>query len=738
MRRSCTYSLPVVAAALALTAPIVFPGGVRAEGVHGSVRLGYSDTNTKRTDKVNVTESERESDLFLQRYNLTLDKSIYPNLSLRAGGVYDVQESNSRVDGASADSKITKMSPFANLTLSTPLYTAGVGYDRFEEDLGGNSTADIRENYRTVLAWRPDRLPKFEGRYVRTNTYDRGREFEDRVEDFASFVAQYRPVNGLDMRYRLAYRDRMDEVTGIGVEDVTHNANVRYTDSFWDGRLLPSASYTYTRRAVETTSSGQGEIATEEDPAAGLFSVDETPDQDALDDLPALIDDDLAASAGVNLGLSVSGGGDRDLRNLGVEFFATSSVNTLRVQLDPAVDLTPEITSSFSWDVYFSSDGENWVEVETVHGATFDRFDKYFEIRFPLTAARYIKATTRPLSLAIPIPPGTDAADIFVTELQAFLTEEATEGKTDSTSESHVGNIDARFRVFDAPFLFYDFSYWFADANGNRRDVLSNGLSARHVWSPKLSASGRIAVENGRDPQGRRLAFVHFASLNFAPLHRTLRHTLTYSGKNEDIDDETRSDYTLVFKNFAQLYRGIDLNLSTGVSFPKTEQTDQTSTFTNIGIQLVPHRAMTIHVNYNFRGTEGTRIVSKEGLPDVVVKSSTSTNILNFGVTFTPLRSLHLRADIDVFSEKGGRDRVAQDYGIGWSPFPDGNLQFGFSYDEEYLSLEDRSERTFGPNVRWVVFKRTTLDVSYRSIDIDDDRRSEKTELFNVDLHLSF
>jgi hypothetical protein len=57
-----------------------------------------------------------------------------------------------------------------------------------------------------------------------------------------------------------------------------------------------------------------------------------------------------------------------------------------------------------------------------------------------------------------------------------------------------------------------------------------------------------------------------------------------------------------------------------------------------------------------------------------------------------------------------------QTYGANWSPFPDGALQFRFSFTETALPQSQTYTKIISPGVRYKINARSFLDLSYQSI----------------------
>lgn len=74
-------------AAAALAAALL-PATAGAEGLRGFLELSYVNSDNQSTDAGNVTTTTKSSSI-LQRYNLSLDRMLYPTLRFTGGGTVD-------------------------------------------------------------------------------------------------------------------------------------------------------------------------------------------------------------------------------------------------------------------------------------------------------------------------------------------------------------------------------------------------------------------------------------------------------------------------------------------------------------------------------------------------------------------------------------------------------------------------------------------------------------------------
>src|SRR3989337_3940770 len=112
-KRSFFLTLSVLAYAL------VMRGSAMADGISGSVEFNYNALDAKTSDATGLSTESKQSSI-LERYNLNLERTIYPYLKLRAGGLFEKTFTNVRTDEAETRSSVAKMNPSLDLTLNNP------------------------------------------------------------------------------------------------------------------------------------------------------------------------------------------------------------------------------------------------------------------------------------------------------------------------------------------------------------------------------------------------------------------------------------------------------------------------------------------------------------------------------------------------------------------------------------------------------------------------------------------
>jgi hypothetical protein len=704
------------------------------QGFSGLLEFNYTFFSSKTTDASGVT-TKFNTNTYNPRLTLSVNTDIFPKLNLNTGGVFEKNISILSSEEESTKTTLTRWRPYMYLTLRDPLYEVGIGYNRKEDTTKVTDTPHftlINDDYLATLKWRPDGLPSIEAQIERTNTYDEKRDVQNTTKDYFSLLSRY-GYKGLDVRYQGTYTDTNDKVGQLDTIDMLHTAWLSYSNSFFNRRVSVSTTYNinYEQVKTSTSTSGGGTVSVQLFPLTGLSTNDNAVTPLALNANPALIDGNVTASAGINIGLPPLGG-DIRARNMGLDFFLPTEVNQLLVWVDRDLSSSPAIANFFSWDVYISSDNLNWTHhAGPISPAPFGPFQNRFEIDFPNVTTRFIRVVTRPLTAAV--PGASSFPDIFITEVQAFLKQPlgGTPGRKSFTvtRTTHNYYFDAKTRILDIPTLFYELDYFYTriDPNGQLRYTVSNGFSANHRFSQIFSGRARVAREDGEEQKERRSAWIYDAALEATPLRR-LTNRLVFSGRDETTGGRHNNSNSIILYNIAELYRGLDVNLNLGQNFAKDESGMKTNeTDIQILTTIIPHPALNMTLDYKYS------IIDQSGGSNP--SGSVNMHTGEFILSYRPLRTLFMVATIDLSTTTNQKTLVTQNYGFNWSPFPDGALQFRFFYNEN-LATGGVKERIINPGVRWNITKRSYLDLSYqRNINTSPSQKIDEN-FFNAQLKI--
>lgn len=720
---------------------MVYAGQARAEGllegISGDSETSYSHLSSKTTEAGRSTKIEASD--YRARFNLLLNYDLLPKLNVNAGLTYDkdIVDLSGDVEGGKTDT--TRFRPFFLLTLRDPVLRASVGYDLRDDSVktsGQPESTLTRETYSANFDWRPTDLPFTQFRYTRTTTRDEPRSSVDQKEDSVYLKSEYL-YRGLDAYYAGTYLRTDDNLRDVVSTQLTHEGKLAYSGSFFDGRVLLTTDNRVRRSEFENV--GQLPLPV----FAGLSALDDTPLEGALPPNPALTDGDKTTSAGLNIGFPGLGG-DFTRRNVGLDFVTPAEVNSVEVWVDgfgPA-NLPPDISSSFSWDVYTSADNLTWNFHVTVPSAVFGPFDRRFQVNFPAVTARFVKVVTRPLSGGVIGSTNSSLfPNIFITEVQAFVDRTAPELRTKNSQLVQNYTLDVKVILFRSPSLYYRFngSYFKTETGGlggqsQTRYNISNGLFYNQQFNPIFSGSANASFEVGKERDHTRTAVLYYGSLTATPL-ATLTDSLVVSGNREWVGGAANTTDTVALYNVAQLYRGIDFNLNLGASFTSSDEGNgspvrRRDLFVNAGTTITPNPALTLTGYYSGRLSHASGAAAG-GLQDK------TENKLDLALSFTPFRTLFITAAASVESETGKATEVRHNYGLSWSPFPDGTLQFSFFYAEGHLP---ENSRIIQPTLRWyfTARRRSYLEATYQFNATKSDTVKTDSNTFSVILKSYF
>ena len=239
-----------------------------------------------------------------------------------------------------------------------------------------------------------------------------------------------------------------------------------------------------------------------------------------------------------------------------------------------------------------------------------------------------------------------------------------------------------------------------------------------------------MAREDGDEPLGHREAYVYNATLRVTPL-RTLNHTLAYSGRTESFQGRTNDSNSLYLSNTAELYRGVNLSINGGASSAVNQTGEKVISYNlSSSLNLVPRSDLSLNFNYNLNQTE----LSGGAQGNV----SSETRRADMGITYRPFTTLYLVASLGVLEQTQSKTDIVQNYGLNWSPFPDGALQFNFSYQENIRTLNEERSRLISPSLNWKITKRATLDLSYPLLHTSSLSGTSDSETLSAVLRMSF
>jgi len=695
---------------------VLFTRNAGADGIDLNGEITYQDIDSKYTNKITGEKFDSQTYILLQSYNLDLSKTIYPFLTFKTGTVFDANDTTTKSEGEKFEIEQRLLKPFVELRLNNPMYQASLKYTRteiHEEATNVPNTDDFRDEYDAILGWNPVDLPEVVLRYNYTHSYD-DPETVDLVDKLLTVNTNYTAWRELRLNYVYTRSDTENRLTNFDTLEQIHFGRAEYSHSFWDGRFFLDSSYRINYSTFEFSGgpSAQAPLLRFQ----GIFSLDNTPeDGPALSVNNALIDGDLIVSTGIDIGLS---GDELTLTNIGVDLGSSVRVNEIQLWVDRR--LTQPVADSFSWSVYTSPDNldtSTWTLVTTVSPAPFGTFENVFRISFPEVNTRFIKVVTRPLLDTVPGAPSFQ--NIFVTEMETFGTVSSASAQQTQENIDWTYELNLRTRVTDRTTLGYNFFYNFRDQDpiSNKRTELSNTFSVNHILNEVFSTAGSFNRSDRSEGDIDTVEYNYSLFLKGAYLP-TFDQTLTFSGRSQKTEDDSSDDLSVILRSNARLYRGWSALVDAGYNWSRPEASDTTeeSLLLRASTNFVPNQMLTINLDYRQR--------------EVIEPEKNSRYDFTVQAFFVPTGSLSFSARYNIVNRAGTDTKTLQNYTVTWSPFPEGALQFLFTYNETLASAENRRDTTIGPGLNWTISNHFFLEIFYNYQKSNTD--SQKIESNNL------
>jgi len=722
---------------------LIMPVVACADDFGGFAQLNYTSTQQSITNGGTVSHSDTND--FFQQYFLNLKRTVFPNLQLVTNGMFQRDVSKSKSDNSEISATDTKIFPQGQLILNTGFINAAVGAQRLQEKTTASGTSSLttnRDDYTATLGLRPTELPSVNVNAERTETFDTKRVFQNQMTDHLLANVQYAtPGRDLNIGYSYEYNDSKDKLQNIENKNTTNSGRVDFNRNFFNNRvsLQSTANVSHEQITLKITSpSGQALI--QQAPLTGLLAIGATADSVGVDIIPQVPANDamrtslflvnggdfVTNSGKVNIGFPKTNPTDNNPRDVGASFAVATEISTIYLYVNQDIS---SIANTYTWDVYISNDvsigqgiplqTQQWSLYQAAATFIFSPFDKRFEISFPKVTTQFVKVVTRPRNLPTPVS-GIDINNILITQLQTYDAVSQSQPSQTGTRQSEFFNMNARALILESPALFYDLSYLYNDSKNTgfgaipsspATYILTNALSTSQRFSSVFSGYARVAREDGRDSRGTRVAYITNESLTAVPL-RTVRQSLVVSTRNEEVAGKKEDNTAVFLTNIAEFYRGISTIISGGMSWI-TSTTNQKSESQQISgsLNLAPYRTMTL--NYQFSWISASQ--KGGGFPD----NHTTTERHDVSISYNPFPSLYLSGSYGIISGTGIVTNRLKNYGLNWSPFPDGQLQFGFSYSEAITSVNNEKDTTIIPSLRWNLSPTKFLQVSYEDFETE-------------------
>jgi hypothetical protein len=702
MQRSFPRSLLLLLAGILLVSG---PSPVRGEFNLRSELTNQFFLSTLR-DKITGEKTDTSYVGLFQRNNIFLARDIYPYLSVQGGGNFDIDFSRFEVlHLLTTDTTETRLSPFGQITLDNPEYKAGFWYS--QRLLDTNTTGIPNENasleeWNAYLGWKPGENFEVNGRYFQSHAVA-DPNGADLQENRILADMRYVPFDELQLSYQGSVLQSRDLRLNTEGSEQNHNGRVEFTRQFINNRFLVNASYNLQYLSLSLPASGNQGRLLPVPRVAAFFSINNNPAAGEVSTpVPTLIDGNVSASTGIDIGLD---GDEISLTNMAVDLGTATAVDAVYLWVDRP--LSSSVANSFTWSVYVSPDNtvtSSWTLVATVVPAEFGPFENRFAIPFPETETRFIKVVTRPLALTV--PDAINYPNIFVTEMEVFRSIAPGEGDYLHEEWLHNTYLNLRGRLGDRTNCGYNFYFLYRDQMNpdEIKDEFSNGIYLTHVFNDTFSVNANASRVDTTLAGDLLVNYYYSAALKAAYLP-TLSQSLIYSGYVEE-DVLTTWTHSVFLRNNADLFRGWTLFVDVGYLRETGDpEKERSNLIVRTGSEVRPNEKITLTLNYS-----GILDVFSGGPVD------DTQNQLDVQAFLLPTRNLSLFARIGIVTDPGVPVQVLQNYSANWSPFPDGDLQFLFTYTEALGTGDAIKERTFGPGFKWKIGLHAYLTFYYNRI----------------------
>ncbi len=679
---------------------------------------GYLYDVTRIVDS-SAQESKTYRQALLQNYRLAVDLDLARNLVLSASGNFIDTSNWTSTNGIPLNFDQPTVVASGRLNYSTPVLTAGLQYDynrQWGTLLDVSRASEVAGGYAT---WRPQELPLVELRLTRTHAYDVLLQSSDNVI-WSGLAGLRYSVQGLDLRYYLNWIQNQDLISEVTSSALNNMAQANYGDSFFGNRLSIYANAIAQSRSLTVDASGSAATVLQQQfPIQGLTLVEvfpATPADDTLVPNAALIDGNLLATTGINIGFGPSNSGDRNPRDLGVGFAdAVTPVNMVYLWVDKPLPV--EVVAAFrnSITAWASSDNLRWTQVPLAGPVVFGAFNARFEIPIPETSARYLKVVTTPL----PVGVTNDRVyqDILVTEMQVYRAVSSSSLPPRTTQYSVQANGTLKAGILRAPNLDYDFTinYNRLFQSGIRTYSFVNGLTLNARLSRTWTVTSRVARNDADAGNGHEGQWQWSASLIARPFS-TLYGALSYSGQVNQFTDRaidppvpaSTSLQSVTLFGRADLYEGVNLQATLSGSNGLDQNQRATNSGTaNLSLGLVPNPWLNFTLGYTYT----TSWLTGGFLPDASDRSSR----LNATLVTTPLPALSASLT-GTWLILGATPTFFGTVQVNYSPLQ-GDLQFTFAYTRNFDTATQVSTQFLSPGIRWTIRPGVYLNGTYTMTD---------------------
>ena len=248
-----------------------------------------------------------------------------------------------------------------------------------------------------------------------------------------------------------------------------------------------------------------------------------------------------------------------------------------------------------------------------------------------------------------------------------------------------------------------------------------------HKFNKVFTGSASLTRQDESENDEDTVRHEYTASVRAVYLE-TLRQRLSYRGTYVEEDFRREQNNSINLRTSADLYKGWSAFLDLGYSWDRpAEGGRKNSKIARIGSDLVPNQKLHITLDYSVTETE-----EKNGK-----KSSELVQRGDLSMFFVPTNTLSFSGRWTL-QDRERSTQFFQNYSASWNPFPGGDFQLLFFYNERLRSNQNQRDTTISPGLRWNISRHFQWEATYNWFDSDSDLRNIDTESLNTSFTMIF
>lgn len=689
--------------------------GAAAQDVAARALVGYErhDLGTQTTAGLRQT------------YDFRLSKALTMTSIVRLFFRGDDFQTNGETLGT-RQNHTRQLQPGGEILINTMNLHGSARSEYFDTTTRSGMSDSTRRLSRTSgqLTWDPASLPTFLIRGQRNNTTDSASDF--RLNDQSGYGSMQYDWRAFHAGGGERYARTTDPQIGFDRRTTTHEANLGYNSTGFNGKLSVIADASAQRSKIDERAIGIGQsaVATPVTISRALYGVDDTPSDDRdhpLMPYPLLIDGNFDTPAGIFLSPDAV-----SFQNIGLDFGRVDRVDEIRILVrDAAGNPLRNGGGPVQWDLYSSEDGILWTPQSSQ--TTFNATLSLYSVTFTQATGRWFKIVNF----------GVNADPTFVSEVQAFY-HTAIRVPRSGFQNYYNGMATVTLQPVQRFLMSYTGTYTSSrqeltslpiDRSDNVEHLANVQYDVRKWLTLRSQVYKRtVTAFNTSDGDADGLS----AYLDLKPT-RQLQVTLENSRQNQTISNQVATIDTRAVHTTAFIVKSFAVNLDVGKQDETVIGTTATAHRTYLTLvgnaQLYPTLRMLLTASLQKNATDSTTEATQ-------LLGPSKDNRVYADFIWRPGPQLTLSSRLGWLSSDA-LTGFTQRYHGEWHPFGDGTVALAGAFDDDIDPVTDRRARRIILNPRWLMNRWTILDLNYTSISTTFPNGSLRQRTFYATLTLT-